>query len=412
MGNLADTDFSKLLKLGDPWRVNGVSFDDKSRIDIKIVYESKSGICPDCGKDCKVYDLRPSRSWRHLDTMEYATYLHCKIPRVRCNKCNQTISLKVPWSDIRNHFTRKFENHSIDVLMASRSVEEARKLLGLNWHQLNFIKQRAVNRGMSRRVSGKVSAVGIDEKSYARGHRYASLMVDLSDAKVLDLVKGRKTKDAKKLIKQGLPVEIRGSVKAVAIDMNRGFQSAIEQVLPKSKIVHDIFHIAQHLNQAVDKTRRAEHKILLREDNNSLARLRYPLLRNQEKLSSDQIEMFKTLEEAGYDTATCWRLKELFRYFWQHEHREEAKTFFLHWYDKAIQSGLRHLEKVANMINNRLENVLNFFLHRITNAKAEGVNSKIQTVQSNSRGFRSFENLRIAILFYCGKLDLKHHFPH
>jgi transposase len=412
MEDLAKLDFNKLLNLPSPWHVTSAQPTSETKIDVRIIYDSKRGACPECGKDCKVYDVRPSRSWRHLDTLQYATYLHCEIPRIKCNTCDQVKSLEVPWSEVRNHFTHLFENHVIDVLQASRSVEESRKLLGINWHQLDVIKKRAVARGMSKRVDSEISKVGIDEKSYAKGHQYASIMVDLSDAKVLDIVKGRKITDAKKLIKQGVPEQFRDSVQAVAIDMNKGFQSAVEQVLPKSKIVHDVFHIAQHLNQAVDKTRRAEHKVLLRDDNNSLAKLRYPLLRNSEKLKPDQLDMFKVLKDAGYETANCWRLKELFRCFWRYDHRENAKSFFLNWYEKATKSGLRHLEKVANMINNRLDNVLNFFTHRITNAKAEGVNSKIQTVQSNSRGFRSFENLRIAILFYCGKLDLKHHFSH
>ena len=43
---------------------------------------------------------------------------------------------------------------------------------------------------------------------------------------------------------------------------------------------------------------------------------------------------------------------------------------------------------------------------RITNAAAEGFNSIIQTLKANARGFRSFDNFRIRILFFCGKLDL------
>jgi len=36
----------------------------------------------------------------------------------------------------------------------------------------------------------------------------------------------------------------------------------------------------------------------------------------------------------------------------------------------------------------------------------EGLNSKIQSLKSAARGFRSFVNYRIRILFFCGKLDL------
>jgi transposase len=53
-----------------------------------------------------------------------------------------------------------------------------------------------------------------------------------------------------------------------------------------------------------------------------------------------------------------------------------------------------------------LDNILTYLKHRITNAVAEGLNSKIQQVKSAARGFRKFENYRIAILFFCGKLDM------
>lgn len=40
------------------------------------------------------------------------------------------------------------------------------------------------------------------------------------------------------------------------------------------------------------------------------------------------------------------------------------------------------------------------------NAMSEGFNSRIQSIKSQARGFLAFDNYRIRILFYCGKLDL------
>ena len=36
----------------------------------------------------------------------------------------------------------------------------------------------------------------------------------------------------------------------------------------------------------------------------------------------------------------------------------------------------------------------------------EGLNSKIQSIKSAARGFHNFQNYRIRILFFCGKLNL------
>jgi transposase len=65
------------------------------------------------------------------------------------------------------------------------------------------------------------------------------------------------------------------------------------------------------------------------------------------------------------------------------------------------------MKKVAKMLKNRLDNILSWFRHRITNSNAEGFNSRIQAIKSNARGFKSFQNYRTRILFFCGKLSLK-----
>jgi transposase len=58
------------------------------------------------------------------------------------------------------------------------------------------------------------------------------------------------------------------------------------------------------------------------------------------------------------------------------------------------------------MLKRHIENILTYIKHRITNAFAEGINSRIQHIKATARGFRNFNNYRISILFYCGRLNL------
>jgi transposase len=44
----------------------------------------QQGVCPGCGVGCRIYDHREERFWRHLDTMQFQTIVHCRIPRVNC----------------------------------------------------------------------------------------------------------------------------------------------------------------------------------------------------------------------------------------------------------------------------------------------------------------------------------------
>ena len=139
------------------------------------------------------------RTWRHLDTMQFATQLHCQLPRVRCDK-HGVKTVEVPWAGKNSRFTLMFEGFAIRVLIAARSIEEARKLLGLNWHQVEAIKKRAVERGLQRRDENAIPYIGIDEKQFRSGHRYISSLVDLQGGRVLDVVEDRTEESCKSLI--------------------------------------------------------------------------------------------------------------------------------------------------------------------------------------------------------------------
>ena len=117
----------------------------------------------------------------------------------------------------------------------------------------------------------------------------------------------------------------------------------------------------------------------------------------------DQYDALKTRE---LTTGKAWAYKELFPEFYSCDREEAGRNFFTQWYENVIQSGLKPLIKVAKMFHKYLSHIVSFFTHRITNAVAEGINSKIPQIKSAARGFRNFPNYRMAILFHGGGLDL------
>jgi len=399
--------YGQLLGIHSPWDICEVALKlEEQRVDITIEYTDDEGPCPECGASCPKHDTRKQRTWRHLDTMQFSTYLHCEIPRVRC-KIHGVKSLSVPWAGKNSRFTLLFEAFAIRVLQAARSVEEARKLLGLNWHQVDAIRARAVARGLARRKATTIEYLGIDEKQFRSGHRYVSNLYDLEGGRVLDVVEGRTENDCKQLIEQALTPEQREQVTAVALDMWQAYANAVNDKLPQAEIVHDRFHVSQHLNQAVDRVRRAENKALTKLGDDRLKGSRYYWLTNEENLGEEQDERFAMLKKSDLKVARAWALKELFRKFWDYTYAGNARRHFEHWYTWAIRSRLEPVKEKARMIKNHLPNMLTYFKHRISNAVAEGLNSKIQTIKSNARGYRSFEGFRNSILFYCGGLDME-----
>jgi transposase len=77
------------------------------------------------------YDHRVERTWPHLDTMQFKTFLICLVPRVDC-KDHKIKSLQVPWADMRGRSTMLFERFAIDVLQSANNKKKAAELLGLS----------------------------------------------------------------------------------------------------------------------------------------------------------------------------------------------------------------------------------------------------------------------------------------
>jgi transposase len=135
-------------------------------------------------------------------------------------------------------------------------------------------------------------------------------------------------------------------------------------------------------------------------------RTKYAWLKGMEHLSDESLAQVESLSKAELSVAKAWYVKELFRHFWTRRDATFARCYFEWWYKQAVDTGLSAIRTVARMIRKHLANILTYFECYITNAVSEGINSKIQALKANARGFRNFENYRTTILFFCGKLKL------
>jgi transposase len=178
--------------------------------------------------------------------------------------------------------------------------------------------------------------------------------------------------------------------------------------VPKAdeKIVFDRFHVTRLVSEAVDKVRRQEHKILTAQGNEALKGTKYLWLANQENVPECKKEEFDAIRKEHLRTGRAWAIKEALRKFWSYKYRGCAEKFFNRWYFWATHSRLGPIIKAAKTLKAHLANMLTYFKHRISNATAEGLNSKIQMVKEMACGFRNREHYKAAIYFHCGGLDL------
>lgn len=399
--------YAAILGLTAPWGVEKVELRlDQGEVHIWVsLPPNELWVCPECHERAPIRDHR-ERIWRHLDTCQYRTLVHARVPRLEC-PTHGVKQLAVPWAEAGSRFTALFEALVIDWLRQA-PIAAVAKQLRMTWDQAAGIQGRAVRRGLARRQLEPVAHVGIDETSFQRRHEYVTVVSDLDRSRALYVADGRKRESLDEFWSELTPEQL-GSIEAVAMDMWEPYIGSVMAAVPgaESKIVFDKFHVAMHLNEAVDLVRRQEHRRLLELGIDSLKGTKHDWLRNPASFTLGAWRSLLALVRTGtLKTARAWRLKEEFMGIFDYRYPEVAERHYQAWHAWAVRSRLEPIKRVARMIASHWANIKTYFAHRLTNAGAESLNSKIQRVKAMARGYRNRRRFREAIYFHCGGLDL------
>ena len=398
--------YARLIGVEAPWRVSKVVLDpERRRVDVWVEYGREPLRCPVCGAVAPGYDKAPERVWRHLNVCLHTMYLHCRLPRCRCAE-HGVRRLRAPWEGGCPHFTELFSRHVVDVLLVAASLSAACGLLGISWGQARKICEWAVR--VAKAKVGKEEAgchvlIGIDEKQFGKGQDYVTLVYSHTTRSVLEVVRGKTTEAAAHALRRAIPETARGKIQGVSLDFSAAYGKAAAQVFPKAHQVVDRFHAAALLGDAVDAVRRQTLRRPSCPD--ALKGTRLLWLKDPKRFTEEEAARFDALIEGDLPICEAWHVKHAFRFFYEQRSREESLKFFRVWLRWALRPRLCALTRVARtFLRNaaRLANTYRF--GGLTNASAEGFNSKIQAIKASARGFRNFANYRFAILFHCGAL--------
>jgi len=196
--------YRQLLGLDASWEVSDIFLSlEEKRVEIALVHRGGRVPCPECDAKCSIADHAPERTWRHLDTMQFETVLQARTPRSKCKTCGVKTTT-VPWAGKHSRFTLMFEAFAIEILQACGNVKSAAGVLDLDWDTVHSMMERAVDRGLLCRDLESLhciyrTGVGIDEKSFRRGHSYVSILTDLTGHRVLEVVEDRTEEATDKL---------------------------------------------------------------------------------------------------------------------------------------------------------------------------------------------------------------------
>lgn len=400
--------YAQVLGLVDPWFVEDVDLSvADQRIDIAVSHhEGRLWACPVCEDELPLYDHAPARAWRHLDTGGFPTWLHARPPRVKC-PTDGVRQVRLPWAEPKSRFTSAFERFAIDVLKET-DITGAGRILKISWDEGFGIMERAVARGRAAKKHQVPALVGVDEKAVRKGHSYITLVYDIAGGSVEYIADDRKQSSLDPYF-DAFSLEERQQVTAVVMDMWPAYVNSVKDHFDDAdhKIVFDRFHIMKHMGEAVDTVRKGEHRELRSEGIDTLTGTKYLWLYAEHNLPTKHKGPFRALKALNLKTARAWAIKESLAALWNYHRLGWATRFYSQWFFWATHSRLQPVIDVAYMIKRHLYGVLNYFsAARITNAAAEGLNSKIQTIKKMAYGFRNREHFKTAIFFHCGGLQL------
>ena len=420
--------YHQLLGLADPWEVAAVEMDlQECQARVRVVpHADAQWHCPVCQQPCSGYDAREERAWRHLDSCAFETWLVACLPRVSC-PTHGVKTVSVPWAAPHSRFTLAFACFAVRVLRATQVQAQAANLLRLTPDEVHYLMEREVEAGLSRRAEAvkhhpePLAHLTLDEKHYGPGQCYLTVLGDLEGQRAFAVGESRIKAAVIPLLEGALTPEQRPGVRTVSVDLWEGFHAACQQVLPQADLVYDRFHAAAELNEALDETRRAEHRHLRatapvpvgrRHARSPLSGTRHWWLRPAETLTEERRAVLAAGLSAGWETARVWEVKEAFREFFEQESEAAGEQFLTRWLARARAVGNRHLTRVAGLFEQHREKLLAALRHHRSNAFGEYLNSRISELKQRARGFRRFAGYRRAILFHLGKLDLcPHIFP-
>jgi transposase len=92
--------------------------------------------------------------------------------------------------------------------------------------------------------------------------------------------------------------------------------------------------------------------------------------------------------------------------FWSYKRQGWGEKHFKAWYFWASQSRLQPVIDAARSLKRHEADLLSYVARRVTNAGAEGINSRIQAIRVVARGCRNRKTFKTAMWFHLGGLQL------
>ena len=387
-------------------------FGDRNRQLCLSVKPFKTGCrCPECGRRGKIKRHMPSaRTWRDVCVAGRQVLLYYCPKEITCPTHGRTQE-EIPWADPHARITHRLE--FLVVVHAQIMTQKAAcKLLHLAQSTFSDILHRTIERARDGHKIRGLKTVGVDEISYRRRRKYATIVYDLERSRVIWVGKGKGRESVDQFFEHSLSDYQRKRILWASCDMSEAYIGAIKHHCPNAKLVLDRFHIVKLLQAAVDEVRKQQWRILTGDERKAIKGLRWILYKHPSNRTKEDKDILKQLAKGNRRIMRAITLKDEFERFWTYKTPWGALRFFKRWSTTALKSRLEPIRSFVHTMRKHLPDVITFGESGgLTNAVAEGLNRIIRMVKNRASGFQSFEAFSDLIYLTIGDVDIPAQFP-
>jgi transposase len=363
-------------------------------------------LCSGCEAPRAGYDRLPMRRFEFVPLWGIKVFLVYAPRRVDCPCCGIKVE-RMPWASGKHQLTDAYA-WFLARWARRLSWKEVAVVFCTSWDSVFRAVEMAVGWGREHMTMDGVTAIGIDEIAWQRGHHYLTLVyqIDPHCKRLLWIGEHRTLKTLLRFFRWFGKERSRG-LEYICSDMWKPYLKVIAKKAGDAVHVLDRFHIMTYFSKAIDEVRAGEARALKAKGHEPvLTKTRWLLLKRPENLSENQETRLADLLKYNLKSVRSYLLKEEFQFFWQYSSPYWAGQFLDRWCAQTMRSQIELMKKIARMLRHHRPLLLNWFRAKgqFSSGIVEGFNTKAKLTSRKAFGFRTFHAMEIALYHALGAL--------
>jgi transposase len=392
---LRDSDWSKIL--GWPgYRVYQFEINEQAKT-LRLWVRRKGGnlklVCSGCGR--RVHEIHEvyEREVRDLPCFQFRTTVVIELYRVHCPNCGIKTERVEPLPS-KAPFSKRFEEE-VGQACEGASARQVARRFGLAASTVRAIDLRYLERWKAKRRMPTLKQMGVDEIFLGKKQKFITVVSNLETGEPLWFGRERKKETFDGFFQKELSVRQRAKIEAACVDMWKPFRQSMEQWVPQCRIIYDKFHIMKHANEAVEEVRRAEFFRKGGRMRGLVRGKRWLLLTRWVNLTSGKRRDLNALFAMNRRLMKAYLLKESLDRLWTYHYEGALLRYLQSWIDQLRWQRLAPFQKLAQMLLDHLEGILNYCRIKVPMGVVEAINGNIKALLRRGRGYK---NLRYLLL--------------